>query len=1222
MVTRRSETRRRRAWPMVGGCVLGVLLLVVTGTQPAANAAETGSRERQSPCAPPASPEDVTAVVDVFVVEEPNAHALTPVHLPDGAEGVVYVQTYDDWNADYTWQIGPEPYLLEIAPRTGGCTVVTEGRIRLDLPIGFRDSDREGREFLLTLIASTPSGESYAAQWTIEVYRREREDVDYQQVFLYPTLTKWTEGGTRNIVPLGHGDPRDIQNFSLQFAPVPRALALASFELPTRKKDRPIVLVHGIHGNAGYFGDLAIALREAGFDVWEFLYPNDQNIRFSAGLFGQALQFVQSHYDAPGVNVVAHSMGGLVTRAYMQGMAMLASDEIDVRNTDRNVPYQSDVHKWMSLGTPHYGNTWAHHLVTGDPARCVIRTEIGKWNAGDIPFADDEPAIAQIAAGSDFLWRLNEAPLPRMPDASRDMVTIAAIGQDELREFVQGCLVSDPVNDTAVDAISASMIDQGVPAYGLLYPDDEAVPEVLHEWIKEDAERVPETITQFLAGTQPLIRVDGIVSLDDVPRLMPVGGGVAASVGLGGVSIRVVDDEAVADVALSGASVNAGSSFAASTNLNVNRHDTPTLGDGVAIHYLMTDATMRPSSSEAPIRLETVGALFDTGARPVLEFEAAGADRRIEIESQRYQQKAYCREATELDRAVIDTSIRPGGLGELIVAWDEAPAPVWASVVFEADGEPQRSLVRADEVVTGEIALRDLTPEVEYAVTLTLHDPCQGPPAVEALAPIQAPGAVVIPEGPDLASTTVMVLDTSGSMEEADPAGGSKMTAAIDAAQRLLRMIERENEQTGSRHRLGGVRFSESAHRIASPSEDFTALSTGLDDLRPQTSTHMERGLALAMEDTRASEGRRIVMLLSDGAANEPDAVRALLPDLATATDCVFTIGFGAPDGAGSSATGFLSRLGGGSTSYDEALLREVAKVTDCGGYYPAHDADQLAHVYIRMRHEATGEVAGEDEGVLAQGETSTPIPFVVPPDADELHVTLNWPGSAMDLLLVDPRGRLVADDYPGASISTGPPPTYAIVQQPLPGTWQFSVYGRDLPDGPEAFGIVSSVRTTEAPEGNTASALLIVGFAVLLAGGWVFARRGSVGPSDQRRRAAVEPLTLLVQEPDQPVRALQVRSGPLRIGRGAAADLSLVDPAVSRRHCMLQPAADGHWWVVDASSRTGTKRNGRRVLKASLKDGDIVEVGHTRIECRSQQPDVAIAAMPRSTSHPEEGRS
>jgi pSer/pThr/pTyr-binding forkhead associated (FHA) protein len=66
---------------------------------------------------------------------------------------------------------------------------------------------------------------------------------------------------------------------------------------------------------------------------------------------------------------------------------------------------------------------------------------------------------------------------------------------------------------------------------------------------------------------------------------------------------------------------------------------------------------------------------------------------------------------------------------------------------------------------------------------------------------------------------------------------------------------------------------------------------------------------------------------------------------------------------------------------------------------------------------------------------------------------------------------------------------------------------------------------------------------------------------------------------------------GVTHIGRGLAADLHLDEDSVSRRHAILVHRRNGIR-VLDDRSSNGTFVNGRRVLQADLRNGDVLVLG------------------------------
>ena len=82
----------------------------------------------------------------------------------------------------------------------------------------------------------------------------------------------------------------------------------------------------------------------------------------------------------------------------------------------------------------------------------------------------------------------------------------------------------------------------------------------------------------------------------------------------------------------------------------------------------------------------------------------------------------------------------------------------------------------------------------------------------------------------------------------------------------------------------------------------------------------------------------------------------------------------------------------------------------------------------------------------------------------------------------------------------------------------------------------------------------------------------------------------------------------------GSTLDLRFPDKQMSSQHARLSRGA-GHWFLVDDKSKNGTFINGRRIDKAQLADGDVVEMGHTFWLFRAAVPGAADAPLDREGS-------
>jgi pSer/pThr/pTyr-binding forkhead associated (FHA) protein len=97
---------------------------------------------------------------------------------------------------------------------------------------------------------------------------------------------------------------------------------------------------------------------------------------------------------------------------------------------------------------------------------------------------------------------------------------------------------------------------------------------------------------------------------------------------------------------------------------------------------------------------------------------------------------------------------------------------------------------------------------------------------------------------------------------------------------------------------------------------------------------------------------------------------------------------------------------------------------------------------------------------------------------------------------------------------------------------------------------------------------------------------------------AQPEPGRYLVVEDGDEHRLLRLADDVTHIGRAWTAELRLEDEAVSRRHAIIVND-DAAVRILDDRSANGTRVNGEPVLKADLRDGDVILVGRVALTYR-----------------------
>jgi len=241
-------------------------------------------------------------------------------------------------------------------------------------------------------------------------------------------------------------------------------------------EESPLLMVHGISGIYPYWGydpfqpnpngepSLVSELSNQ-YDTWRFYYPKNQDVTKSSPLLSKVLRSLQQNYYSTEekIDVVAHSMGGLVTRHYIQ------SDSEDGGIGPRRRAYpdslrysqNQNIGKLIMMGTPNHGARSAYIPSSFTADGWIIETANGK----DV----DAPSYDQLTPGSKFLWDLNSIE-ETSGLTKRDMypkaktLVLAGTLNPVRNSDPTSTLVEIPNQDDGLVAVSsATLLDEGIP---------------------------------------------------------------------------------------------------------------------------------------------------------------------------------------------------------------------------------------------------------------------------------------------------------------------------------------------------------------------------------------------------------------------------------------------------------------------------------------------------------------------------------------------------------------------------------------------------------------------------------------------------------------------------------------------------------------------------------------------------------------------------------------
>ncbi len=235
-------------------------------------------------------------------------------------------------------------------------------------------------------------------------------------------------------------------------------------------RDRSVVvLVHGLDEPGDVWAELSPALFDAGYAVVRFDYPNDQAIGESGAAMFEAMHRVRER-GVERVDIVGHSMGGLVTQEMLTAEGMYAGSAW-VSGAPR-------VGRVVAVGTPFHGSALAQFQAVGEVRDQVVRCferaggdprallgflYDGRGEAGDDLMPGSEylrgvsgRSISGEIAVTSVVGRALPVDGVSVGDALRDSWVSWALGDDGVGAIARAAdRVADRIGDGAVTESSA-----------------------------------------------------------------------------------------------------------------------------------------------------------------------------------------------------------------------------------------------------------------------------------------------------------------------------------------------------------------------------------------------------------------------------------------------------------------------------------------------------------------------------------------------------------------------------------------------------------------------------------------------------------------------------------------------------------------------------------------------------------------------------------------------
>jgi pimeloyl-ACP methyl ester carboxylesterase len=148
-----------------------------------------------------------------------------------------------------------------------------------------------------------------------------------------------------------------------------------------------VVLIHGLDSDAAMWGTMVNLLQADGHQVAAFTYPNDGPVADAGHLLADGFADLRlKHPAAKPAMVVAHSMGGLVARHYVEGPA-----------------FRGGIDRVVMLGTPNHGSTWTGWRWAAEwHSQYKTCQREGNWTWSRLTDDGNGEAARDLQPGSEF----------------------------------------------------------------------------------------------------------------------------------------------------------------------------------------------------------------------------------------------------------------------------------------------------------------------------------------------------------------------------------------------------------------------------------------------------------------------------------------------------------------------------------------------------------------------------------------------------------------------------------------------------------------------------------------------------------------------------------------------------------------------------------------------------------------------------------------------------
>jgi len=274
----------------------------------------------------------------------------------------------------------------------------------------------------------------------------------------------------------------------------------------------------------------------------------------------------------------------------------------------------------------------------------------------------------------------------------------------------------------------------------------------------------------------------------------------------------------------------------------------------------------------------------------------------------------------------------------------------------------------------------------------------------------------------------------------------TRLDLAKVASATLIDLSKLDDISGSTDSRIGLVQFSDDPYLIMPLSDQFDSLKTVIETLQSQGGTNIGGGLQLALDEIGEADPNHpaLIILMSDGNPTRgmtSDQILALLaPRAADAGIQICTAGFASKE-----------------DEIDAELMNALADQTK-GKYAFAKTGEELLNFFVSCRQGLLSNIVSQLQGNVLAGEVKDAGTVDVPEDTAGVKLTLNYLDGELEMVLTDPQGQEVTEEYPGYQTQKEANVQLSTLKDPTPGEWHLTIKSITAPQKGSIYNILVSM--------------------------------------------------------------------------------------------------------------------------------------------------------------------